>query len=762
MKSGNSRLHAAILSALAVLPALSQAHAAPVNPALAGINTAEAPRVTRPVDANAVAVMERSHLAQFERATPIGNAPDSTPMEHMQLVLKRSASRQSALDTLIAAQHDRHSPKFHQWLKPEEFGEHFGVADADITAAKSWLVSQGFTVNGVYANKMQIDFSGNAGTVKRAFGVQEKQFKLGSESHVANVSDAHLPAALREVVAGVAGLNDLHPHAQHLPPMLGKFDPATQKLSLVKPGTNGGHSQAVPFFGGARGLVPYDLTKMYGVSKLHAAGITGHGTTIAVVEDGSMQPSDWTNFVAQFNLGHSGGTFAQVQPLPTGGGFNRTNCVNPDAPGAEDDGETLLDAEWSTAIAPGANIVVASCADVFSHNFFGGVFTAATNLINAPTRPDVISASYGYGEYFTDSGSKAAIDLMWAQADAEGISVFVSSGDSGSNPSFNGGTIQSVPAIDANSLGTSPNVTVVGGTDTADVLDGTTSKYFTSTLTTYYGSAKAYVPEIPWNQSCGNSTAAKSLGYANAIAFCNAQLAGDSEGFTIQSEAGSGGPSHFDTRPAWQNQVIGHSSDGMRDVPDVSLFAGSFNGYTWVITCTESYPCAPGFPGLIAISGGTSLASPMFAGIQALIDQGLAQQGLPQDQGNAAPVLYALAAQEYGSPGGSVPATLAGCNSDKGNNGTADCVFHNVTRGGISTQCIQQLPDTVTPDCFFYGTVPDYLFSGPAQVGLTSTSTSKYVSAYPSRPGWSFAAGLGSVNATNLLAAWQAYVSPAQ
>lgn len=761
MKSGHPRLHAAILSALAALPVLAQAHTATLNPALAGVNTAEAPRVTRTVDANVAAVMPRSHLGQLERLAPTGNVPDSLPMEHMQLVLQRSALRQSALDALIADQHDRNSPRFHKWISPTEFGEHFGVADADIAAVKSWLVSQGFTVNGVYANKMQIDFSGTAGTVKRAFGVQEKQFRIGSESHVANTTDARLPAALRDVVKGVAGLNDFQPHAQHLPQQQAQFDPATGKLKLVNPPQGGLKSQAVSFQGGARGLVPYDLTKMYGVSKLHAAGIKGQGITIAVVDVQNMQPSDWTNFMSQFGLGHAG-TFSQVQPQPTGGGFNRTNCVNPDAAGVQDFGETLLDAEWASAIAPAANIVVATCAGVYSHNFFGGVFTASNNLINADVRPDIISASYGYGEYFTDSGSKAAIDQMWAQADAEGISVFVSSGDSGSNPSFNGGTIQGVPGIDANSLGTSPNVTVVGGTDTADVLDGTTGKYFQANETTYYGTAKNYVPEIPWNQSCGNQVAAHAYGFANALSFCNAYLAIDPNGQTILSEGGSGGPSHIDAKPDWQKHVAGFANDGWRDVPDVSLFAGSFGGYTWVIVCTEQYPCQPGWPGLISISGGTSLASPMMAGIQALIDQGLAQQGLPQDQGNAAPVLYALAAQEYGKPGATPPASLAACNSDNGNNGTADCVFHNVTRGGIAAQCIQQLPDTVTPDCYFYGTVPNYLGSGPAQVGLTSTSTSKYAPAYSSHPGWSFAAGLGSVNATNLLAAWQAYLSPAQ
>ena len=503
--------------------------------------------------------------------------------------------------------------------------------------------------------------------------------------------------------------------------------------------------------------MPYDIAKMYGADKLHAAGVTGKGITLAVVEDHSMQPGDWTNFVAQFGLGSYGGTFAQTHPIAIGGGFNRNNCVDPDAPGVQDDGETLLDAEWSTAMAPGAHIEVASCSDQFSHNFFGGVFVAATNLINSNVRPDIISASYGFGEGFTDSASKSAIDQMWAQADAEGISVFVSTGDSGSDPSFNGSVIEGV-GLDASSLATSPSVTAVGGTDTADVLDGTTSKYFNTSLTKFYGSAKSYVPEIPWNESCGNQVAAKDLGYSGAVAFCKAQLASDPFGFTVLSEAGSGGASSVDVKPAWQLHVAGAFRDGWRDLPDVSLFAGSFGEATFVIVCTAAYPCAPGFTTGTELSGGTSLSSPMFAGVQALVDQGLAQQGLPQDQGNAAPVLYALATQEYGGPNGPAPASLAACNSDNGATGTSACVFHNVTRGGISSQCIQALSGETTPDCFFYGTVPSYFFGDPVQVGLMSTSTSKYAPAYSAHAGWSFATGLGSVNASNLLPAWQAYI----
>jgi len=766
MKQGSFILSASIAAALAGAPALAQS--------VATGSTAEAPRVTQTVDSNVVSTVQNTHLRFANKKAASGVLADTTPMNHLQLVLKRSAARQAALDSLIADQHNPKAARFHQWLTPQQFGEEYGVTDADIAAAKSWLVAQGFTVNGVYPNKMQIDFSGSAGQVSHAFHTQENRYTMKDGSqHVANAGDISIPTALSAVVTGVAGLNDFHPQALHKSSKLAQWN-ASKKTFDIKATTKTGPKGMAIVFGSqpnqsgvTRGLVPNDLATMYGIKTIRANGVTGKGVTIAVVDDNDMVPSDWTNFVSTFNLGQYGGTFSQINPVTPAGITN--NCVDPIVANPEgsanydpDDGETLLDAEWSTAIAPGANIVVATCADGGNSNFFGGVFAAATNLINGSTRPDIISASYGFGEFFVDSASKSAIDLMWAQADAEGISVFVSTGDSGSNPSFNGSVINGYygnTAVDANAFATSPNDTGVGGTDIADVLDGTTNQYFASTPSVVGGSALSYVPEIPWNTSCGNGVAATRYYYPNALAYCIAAIEGYvKNGPTITSEAGSGGPSSVDRKPAWQRQVFNAAKDQSRDLPDVALFAGSYGNNTFVMTCTNAYPCAPGFTGEYQLSSGTSLSSPMFAGIQALIDQGLHARGLPIDQGNAAPTLYALAANEYGAATGTAPASLAACNANNGTNGTANCVFHNVTRGTIATNCIEvDGGSNATSNCYFYdGFGYDY---GLTTVAANPTTYTAAVSAFPAQAGWSFASGLGSVNATNLLIAWRAFVN---
>jgi subtilase family serine protease len=762
VKTEHVMLGVSIAAALATLPAIALAQA---SPALAGLNTAEAPRVTQTIDNRVVSTLGNTHLALVGTLKPTSSVADSMPMNHMQLILQRSALRTSALESLIAAQHDPTSSKFHRWVTPAEFGKTFGITDADIAAVKSWLISQGFTVNGVYPNKLQIDFSGTAGLVRQAFHTQENHYTVNHVSHIANAGDISVPSALHSVVVGVAGLNDFRPQPLHVAPQVAQFNASKQNFKLKQTSASNASSlanpMAVAFTGGVRGFVPYDMNVIYNTTALYSKGLTGKGITIAVVEDSDMDVSDWPNFVSQFKLGSYGGTFRQFQPelTPTTG-----NCTDPgNADPYGESIETVLDSEWSTAMAPGAKIWVATCNDAGSTNFFGGVYTAADNLINGTSRPNIISASYGYGEGFTDTASKTAIDLMWAQADVEGISVFVSTGDSGSNPSFNGSIINGV-GIDANSFATSPNDTGVGGSDTADILDGTTKKYFSSTLNPVYGSALSYVPEITWNTSCGNTVAAQQLVSLTAFKFCKNALIYDPYGYYVTSESGSGGPSAVDRKPAWQRQVHGAAKDQSRDLPDVSLFGGAYGGYSWVIVCTGLYPCTSGFTSPVELTAGTSLSSPMFAGIQALIDQGLSGLGLSANQGNAAPTLYALAREEYGDVTGTTPTTLSQCNADNGTKGTGKCVFHNITGGGNSTQCIQvQEFAQITPDCYFYGTIANFQgFYGPTLVGLTSTSATKYTSntaAYAAQPGWSFANGLGSVNANNLYSAWKAFVN---
>lgn len=325
----------------------------------------------------------------------------------------------------------------------------------------------------------------------------------------------------------------------------------------------------------------------------------------------------------------------------------------------------------------------------------------------------------------------------------------------------------------------------MGGTDFSDVYDGTTSQYFLPTPSIVGGSAISYVPEIPWNESCGNGVLGKYHGYNRVVGFCNDMIRHDTNaivsspnaddwadnGVFLTFRASAGGPSSVEAKPAWQGIVNDAANDGWRDVPDVALFAGSSADYTWLTVCSQAYPCSPDFSYSFGPTAGTAMSSAMFAGIQAVMDQGLSDRNLGKDQGNAAPTLYALAAGEYGGATGAAPATLADCSADSSTSTAANCIFHNITRGSTSTNCVIPASwGTSIPNCYIFNTwTVEYTGAGtptsiPLLVGMTTsdvspTSYDVSTKAYTARTGWSFASGLGSVNAENLLIAWRAYNS---
>src|SRR5271168_1520504 len=90
-------------------------------------------------------------------------------MQHMLLTLRPDAAQQQALNQLLDAQHDPESPYYHQWLTPEQYGERFGVSQADTDQIAAWLEGHGLEVEEVTAGRGSIIFSGTAAQVESAF-----------------------------------------------------------------------------------------------------------------------------------------------------------------------------------------------------------------------------------------------------------------------------------------------------------------------------------------------------------------------------------------------------------------------------------------------------------------------------------------------------------------------------------------------------------------------------------------------------------------
>jgi subtilase family serine protease len=645
----------------------------------------------------------------------LGAVSNDLSLDHMMLQLKRSPEQEQAVADRIADLHDPKSSNFHKWLTASEFGASYGLAESDIQTITGWLESRGLVVNAVYPSRMMIDFSGKAGEVSRAFHTSIHHLNVKGVQHTANVTDPMIPEALAPAVAGVMSLNDFRPHKMSRP----KYTFSGQGFML----------QAV---------VPADLATIYDFNPLFAKtkGITGTGQTIAVIEDTDLYSNDdWTNFRATFGLSqYSSGSLETVHPAPPSGA---NNCASPGV--NADDIEAILDAEWSSAAAPGAAILVAGCADTITN----GLFIAAQNLVNQSHPPGIMSISYGECEAFNGASGNAAFNALYQQAVAEGISVFASAGDEGA-ASCDANESTATHGISVSGYASTEYNVAVGGTDFSDAYNNTISKYWSNTNTATYGSALSYIPEIPWNGSCAGSLISKFLGYSTsygADGFCNSSIA--IQGGLIEVVGGSGGPSNCATgvaatpgivggtchgypKPTWQTGLSGIASDGVRDIPDVSMFAsnGLWGHYAIICFSDESNggtPCT-GVPSNWTGIGGTSIASPVMAGIQALVNQSAGGA-----QGNPNYVYYALAVSN-------------------------PSVFHRVTEGDTDVNC------GGIYNCYgLIGTL-DYgrngRVFGTTYGGALSVSNTSFEDAYAAGGSWNFATGIGSVDANELVTHW--------
>ena len=265
------------------------------------------------------------------------------------------------------------------------------------------------------------------------------------------------------------------------------------------------------------------------------------------------------------------------------------------------------------------------------------------------------------------NGSPAPVidgtSAVWQQAAAQGITAFVSSGDSGSAGCDNHDAAAPAPAefgLQVSGFASTPYNVAVGGTDFNDLSNPSTYWSTTNTSSITQLSAKGYIPEVPWNDSC-TSAALVFFGYSsNPLTNCNDPNLLQLNVFTL---GGSGGKSSCTTgdgqditscaggyaKPSWQTGT-GVPSDGKRDIPDVSLFAATgFYTSSFYIVCEadqtsgvycDANPASLEFLGV----GGTSASSPAFAGIMALVNEKIGSR-----QGNANYVLYQLAAKSGNS-----------------------------------------------------------------------------------------------------------------
>jgi len=726
----------ALLSALALIGCLSE----PAG-AASFASPAAVPAVVDAIDDSKTAPLSHDVPLSMHKVTDNGEISEDTRLERVQLVLKRSDARQAALDKLVADQLDRTSPQYHHWLAPEEFAASFGPAESDVEKTVAWLQGHGFTVDEIAADRMSIAFTATAGQIKSVFKTElHAVVTEDGKAHTANKAAPVIPVALSAVVDGVT-LSNFFPK------------PTSQAVGAVARNAKTGKysvTQPAPKFtvpAGSDGtfyaVAPADLATIYNFNqarlgapyffdaKGNSLPITGKGVSLIVAEQSDIKTSDWTNFRKLFGLStYTSGSLKVIHP----GG-----CKDPGF--IPDEGEAALDAEWSSAAAPDAEIIFASCAE--TPTTFG-VMTTLQNLVSHGPKAAAISISYGGCEI--DNG--LAFLHEWTglveEAAAEGYSVFVSAGDNASAGCYSGGIANG--GLGVNGLASNPYDTVAGGTDFSDGADNDYGTYWSATNGPTLGSAKSYIPEIPWDDSCASSVTVKALHAIGPINNCNEP---NLDSYYLLPIGGAGGKSLYYAKPSWQNiGVLGVPTDGARDLPDVSLFASNGIWGHFLVFCMSDLneygaPCSTTNVNdiLASAAGGTSFVAPILAGVQALVVQN--SNGNVVNVGNAAPAYYALAKLQF-----ETPYLLSTCKSNNGANISPACVFNEITRGDNALPCLAG-----TPNCYSDA-------ASTSGIGVLSTSQSAEDPAFPAQPGYSYAVGLGSINVTNLLINYYNYLYP--
>lgn len=684
------------------------------------ITATPANRIVTPINDAQVITIHGTVSPRANSRNDLGAAPDGMQLNRMHLVLKRSDSQETALKQLIDEQHTPGSPNYHKWLTPEQFGAQFGPSDQDITTVTTWLTNHGFNVSKVNPGHQTIEISGSVAQLRNAFHTQIHAYSINGQTRYANANDPQIPAALAPVVAGFVSLNNFP--VRSYAETYGKaiYDPATNKAT---PQWTMGTSSAMSFV-----LSPGDFATQYDLNPLYTAGVNGTGQSIAIVNESNININLVNQFRSLFSLPAN-----PVQVIIDGNDPGIDGINNPSGPNFAST-EAYLDVEWAGAAAPNATIDLVIAGDTALQS---GLVLAAERAIYSNIAP-IISVSFGACEKNLAS-SNPFLSSLWQQAAAQGITVIVSSGDSGSagcdNDTSSGGYAVNGQAV--NGFASTPYNVAVGGTDFyysqyaagGSALSTQISGYWNTTPTNSSPTVSllGYIPEQPWNASqyglniidyynaTGSTTISGGGGGASNAALCANNSYSTSTGQCTTTLSGY-------PKPAWQTGVAGIPNDGVRDIPDVSLFASSGINASYYPLCASDGDCQPASSGgTVQISGvgGTSASAPAFAGIMALVNQKYGRQG------NANTVLYPLAKQFPNS-------------------------FHDVTNGTISVPC-QVLP-TISTDCISVtNPITITTSSGSITEGQIGTGTTPE---YNATTGYDLATGLGTIDAANLVNNW--------
>ena len=553
-------------------------------------------RITAPVSNETLVTLKGNVHPMAQARYDQGAASTSLATGKMELLLRRSPAQQEALREYLGALQNPHSASYRKWLTPTSYGASFGISAQDLQTVETWLESEGFKIENVPASGNMIQFSGTFGQVGQAFHTSMHSYVIKGVQHYSNASDPEIPAALAPVIKAISPLNDFHSKPFSVPGPRSQMKQSASGMQVVS--RMAGSGTATPQYTDTTGGnflyvtasdaatiydAPNSLNRASGITPTTGGGVTGTatgtGVNIGLVGDSDLQTSDYLNYRTLF--------------------LNETNPPSPTAvidgvdPGVIPGGsgqEALLDAENAAALAPGANIYFYSSNDDLIED---GALDAAIRAIE-DNNVAILSVSFGECEADLGPDGNAELSEDWQQAAAQGITVVVAAGDSGSAACDSDADATAQDGLAVSGFASTPYNIAVGGTD-FDLLS-LANNFATyvggdSSTNLYEGSALSYIPENPWNDSISNNPPG-AFSTNTATQYLIAQ--GSSATTTILA-AGGGGPSTAALCPSGEvdsnGNCVGAStgypipsfqsretvSGAFRGVPDVSLFASPGN-----------------------------------------------------------------------------------------------------------------------------------------------------------------------------------------
>ncbi|HEY4443008.1 MAG TPA: S53 family peptidase [Steroidobacteraceae bacterium] len=604
------------------------------------------------------------HVAGWVKsAAMVGPAPANRSVSvAVHLTLKNTAS----LKTFVAEVSSPTSKQYGRYLTAEEFGQRFAPSAADVNAVKAMLEHAGMSDLQVGPHGVYVSATATVSQLRNTFHVTQNLYSYKGMTLRANKEEPTIPAGLAGKILYIEGLDDttslrqpfhrsvtMGALAAPAPTAKSAVTPPPVAAGLPSPYCNthygagalvatlstaaGEYGAAIPWLN--CGYTPQQIRAAYGLNKVK---YTGTGVTVAII-DAYASPTllaDANRYAANHNLPklEKGENFSEIIPV---GIYNVSPSETCGPYGWW--GEQSLDMAAVHGSAPGANIVYVGsrdCGTSLDIAFFNALYNHVA---------DVVTDSWGNNGESIAAGSQASYDQAAMAGAAQGITVLFSSGDNGDLSAPNGVASGSWPA-------TSAYVTGVGGTS-LEILDSNGAKAEYG-----WGTYRAFLADATVNSAKSVTTS----GVTQTSAF----------GYTFDAYAfyaGSGGGiSLLEQQPAYQAHVVpdalattlnlasGYSEplpSPQRVSPDVAMVADPYTGYLYGQTYTiAGNPISDA--GCKPISkteeycegsiGGTSLASPLMAGVIAIMNQKRAASGEPL-VGFANPLFYSAGSRGNGA-----------------------------------------------------------------------------------------------------------------